>query len=237
MVVVVRGTRAVLLAASLACAAGCGKAGDSDPVARMTEALGGRAAIGRLESLSAAADCAGPGGHFRTWVESLRPGSVHFRQSDGTDSVAVWSTPDSTWLSNGGDVVAGDERVRAFVRGHEFHMQLFEAETRFSGHAVAGSDTVDGHTCTLVTMKDEAGDPAVLLLDQKTALPRMLELNPPGAAGPVRVYFDDWRRVGNLVCFFSFRMTEGPGRTFSYRYTEIIPNRVAAATFATREFR
>jgi hypothetical protein len=216
--------------------AGCGNRRSEDPVERMRAALGGARAIDQLESLSVMANCAGPGGHFKTWVESLRPGSVHFRQSDGIDSIAVWSTPDSTWLGNGDRYAAGDARVRAFVRGHEFHLEILEVETRFTDHAVAGKDTVEGHVCTRVTMKDEFGDPAVLLIDDSNDLPRMLELNPPGAEGPVRAIFDDWKRLDGLMYFFSIRMTEGPERSFLYRYQEIVPDGVDPSVFDTRRF-
>jgi hypothetical protein len=81
-------------------------------------------------------------------------------------------------------------------------------------------------------MIDREQNAAALFVDQRTDLPRMLELNPPGAAGPVRIYFDDWRRVGALLYFFSFRLTEGPERVFTYRYTVISPNTVDAGEFA-----
>lgn len=226
----------MVVIAACALAVACAKHGAQDPLERMLEALGGRNAIGRLQSLSVSANCAGPSGHFHTWVESLRPGSVFFRQSDGADSIAVWSTPDSTWLSNGDRIVAGDARVREFVRGHEFHLLLFEVESRFSGHTVAGRDTIEGSACTRITMTDENGDPAELLIDDHNGLPRMLELNPPEAQGPVRVYFDDWARAGDLLLFNSFRMTEGPGRSFLYRYLEIVPDGVDPAVFNPREF-
>ncbi|MDH4036146.1 MAG: hypothetical protein OEY32_12255 [Candidatus Krumholzibacteria bacterium] len=218
-------------------AAGCNNSSQADPVARMTRALGGREAIGRLHSLSVAANCIGPDGHFRTWVESVRPGSVHFRQSDGVDSIAVWSTPDSTWLSDGARMVEGDPRVRAFVRGHEFHLDLFEIDTRFSGHTVAGMDTVDGHACARVDMRDEGGSPAAIFIDEESGLPRLLELNPAGAEGTLRIMFDDWREVAGLMVFFAFGMAEGPDRNFIYRYTEIVPNQVPPGLFDPRQFR
>jgi hypothetical protein len=237
MVAVVRRFSILLFGLAAVLVAGCGSRQEPDPIAHMTQALGGRAAIDHLRSLSVSANCAGPGGYFRTWVESWRPGRVHFRQSDGVDSVAVWSTPDSTWLSDGSETVAGDERVRAFVRGHEFHMDLFEIDSRFSNHAVAGRDTVEGIVCTRVDMTDEDGNPAAIFIADKTGLPRVLELNPPGAAGTVRLILDDWRKVSGLMVFFSFTMSEGPERSFVYRYTEIVPNQVRPEIFDPRQFR
>ncbi|MCI0452445.1 MAG: hypothetical protein L0Z51_08650 [Candidatus Latescibacteria bacterium] len=80
-----------------------------------------------------------------------------------------------------------------------------------------------------MNMIDAEGNPASLLVDKRSHRPRMLELNPPGAAGPVRVFFEDWRRVGDLLYFHSFLLTEGPERTFTYRYTSIAPNAVDAS--------
>ena len=56
--------------------AACGAVASSDSpaaVEAMLTALGGREAIGQLRSLSVEAACSGPGGEFRTWVESFLP--------------------------------------------------------------------------------------------------------------------------------------------------------------------
>ena len=205
---------------------------EADPITRMLTALGGTTAIGRLKSLSVEAQCTGPSGPFQTSVQSLRPGSVYFFQTSNRGTTRVWSTPSRTWTIDGGKPEAAGEPVRAFVRGHEFHLLLFEVESRFPKREATGEEIVDGRACTRLLMRDEGGNAAKLLLDKASFLPRMLELNPPGAQGPVRISFDDWRKINDLLYFESFRMTEGPDRTFTYRYTRIAPNTVEANLFA-----
>jgi hypothetical protein len=221
--------RSVILAMTLlSLATPEARAGDVD---RMMQALGGREAIGRLEGLSVQADCSGPGGAFRTYVVSARPDRVFFRQSDGEDSLAVWSTSVLTWMSDGGAPQVADPHVRSFVRGHEFHLMLFDLETRFSDIKEAGSDVMGGLAGLRLNMKDAAGHPAALLLDEETAMPLALELNPEGAAGTVRVFFDAWEKKGSLLYFHAFELTEGEDRRFTYHYLSIVPGKIEPDVF------
>jgi len=70
-------------------------------------------------------------------------------------------------------------------------------------------------------MVDGEGIPAVLWLGRETDLPLALETNPEGAAGPVRVYFEDWTSLGGVRLFRSFELTEGSDRVFRYDYVNI----------------
>jgi hypothetical protein len=216
---------------SAACLAARSATAEAEPVMRMLAALGGTTAIDKLTSLSVEADCTGPSGPFRTSVQSLRPGRVYFIQTSDKGTTRIWSTPTRTWTVDGGKVETLGEGVRAFVRGHEFHLLLFEVHSRFPKREAGGDEVLDGRAFTRVLMTDQGGDPATLLLDKTSFLPRRLELNPPGAQGPIRIFFDDWRRIGGLLYFESFRLTEGPDRTFAYRYTKIAPNTVEASLF------
>ena len=197
----------------------------------MLEALGGAPAIASLTSLAVEADCTGPTGPFQTTVQSLRPGKVFFAQTHEAGTTRIWSTPASTWTIEAGAQKPVPGGVRDFVRGHEFHLLLLEIESRFPTREAAGEEVVEGRTLTRISMTDEGGHPATLLLDRETFLPRVLELHPPGAQGPIKIYFTDWRRVGDLQYFESFRLTEGPERTFTYRYTRIVPNGVEPNQF------
>ena len=213
-------------------------AGDSNQIEildRMFAALGGRAAINELRSLAVEADCTGPDGDFRTRVESLRPDSVFFAQSDGEGATEIFSTSTRTWRNDpktGTQDLSAD--VRSFVRAHEFHLLLFELESRFSNHRLGEATSFRGERCREILMEDEAGLPASLYLSTDESLPMALELNPRDAEGPIRITFDDWRRLGNLLYFFSFQLTEGPDRTFTYDYQIITPNSVLADRFVPR---
>jgi hypothetical protein len=54
-----------------------------------------------------------------------------------------------------------------------------------------------------------------------------MHLNPGGAAGPVRIVFDDWRMSDGLNAFHAIELTEGPDRVFSYEYVDVSVNRFA----------
>jgi len=80
-------------------------------------------------------------------------------------------------------------------------------------------------------MEDELGQNASVYLSNKTHLPVMLEMNPEGAAGPVRIYFGDWKAKAGVLFFHGFDLTEGSDRTFRYDYRSIEPNVVSALQF------
>lgn len=201
----------------------------------MFAALGGREAIGELRSLSVEADCTGPGGRFRTRVESFRPGSVYFAQSADDQTTEIWSTSARTWRddSETGTQDLG-EGVRDFVRAHEFHLVLFELESRFSHHRLGERRLVQGQRCRSILMEDEAGHPASLCLAERDSLPLALELNPEDAQGGIEIIFNDWRLLEGLRYFFSFTLSEGDDRDFTYEYLTIGPNAVLAERFVPR---
>ena len=199
---------------------------------RMMTVLGGRDAIESLRSLAAEADCTGPGGEFRTRVESFRPGATYFHQVAGERTTEIWSTAERTWRRDADAGLAELGRgVRYFVRGHEFHLLLFELESRFSNHRLADATEIHGRACRRIAMEDESGHPASICIDESDGMPIALEMNPPGAQGPIRIRFDDWREVEGIRYFHSFELTEGPARTFTYRYRSLEPDSVAADRF------
>jgi len=197
----------------------------------MIAALGGTERIAALESLEAEAECLGPGGAFHTTVRSLRPGKVAFLQTTPTDRTDIRSTPTRTWsVSADGKVEKRPASLRAFVRGHEFHLLMFEVYERFHDHAVRGRRTMDGRPCLGIDMLDESGRPASLCLDEATHLPIALGLNPEGAEGPITILFHDWAPVDGVSYFWSFTLTEGT-RGFRYAYVGIRPGVVSKELF------
>ena len=195
-------------------------------------ALGGSEALGRLRSLSVAAECTGPDGPFRTWIQSLRPDQVHFRQIAADHTTEIWSTPLKTWaMTSAGAWREIGPQMRGFVRGHEFHLLLFELESRFHNHRGGEADSVHGQKCDRILMQDETDQPASVCLAVEDGLPLELELNPPGAEGAVRVRFGDWDSIDGLRYFRSFTLTEGAERTFTYKYVSISPNQVTEEPF------
>lgn len=230
-----------VVAAALAAAVwmGAGGAGGSTTsgkadqlIDRMIEALGGREPIAALRSLAVEAHCSGPGGGFRTWVDSLRPGAVHFRQESEDGTMEIWSTAEATW-SRGveGGLELIDDGPRSFLRDHEFHLLILELETRFSEHRLGELVQLDDVACRRIVMTDGAGRPAAVCVDETDGLPLVLEMNPEGAAGPLRIRLADWREIEGIRYFHSFVLTEGSDRTFTYRYEKIAPGAVSALDF------
>ena len=201
-------------------------------LAQMELALGGRDAIAALRSLSVSAACSGPDGAFETEVDSFRSRWVRFRQARGGREMTIWSGPEHTWaIDPDGQVVEHDSGIRDFVRAHEFHALVLEMATRFSGHRLRESVTIRGETCTSLVMEDEVGQPASVCISETTHLPVRLEMNPGRAAGPVRIFFEDWEERDGIQLFRGFDLTEGPDRTFRYDYRSIRPNVVSALEF------
>lgn len=213
-------------------------AGGADPaggpqqlIDRMIAALGGREAIAELRSLSVTADCSGPGGAFRTRVDSLRPDAVYLLQRAGDRSTEVWSTATATWTRSAEGAIEPAPGARSFLRGHEFHLLILELEERFSDHRLGETVRVDGRECRRIEMTDDGGRPASLCVDESGGLPLELEMSPEGARDTLRIRLDDWRQIEGIRYFHSFLLTEGPDRTFTYRYETIEPNAVDALRF------
>ena len=207
-------------------------------IEEMLGALGGRDAISELHSLAVEADCTGPDGGFRTRIESLLPGSTYFEQASNEGTTRIWSTAARTWYrDNEGSIRELGSEVRSFVRSHEFHLLLFQVDSRFTNHRAAESG-VDGSECQVILMDQaETGEPASICISPADKLPLYMELNSPGAAGPVRTSFRDWRLVDGLYYFFAFTLTEGDERTFTYEYNQIEPNGVDDGRFVVPESR
>lgn len=206
---------------------------DPDPaqtvIDQMLDALGGRAAIAELRSLAVEAECTGPGGAFRTTVDSFRPGLVYFQQDSSESTTRIWSTPERTWTRLPDDTLQNlGDPVRYFVRAHEFHFLLFEIESRFSDHRMGAVDSSDDPPCQRIDMLDESRQPASICIAETSGHPLWLEMNPEGAEGSVNVTFENWRSVDGLEYFSAFRLTEGAERVFTYSYQRIEPNVVAA---------
>lgn len=199
---------------------------------RLFDALGGREQINLLESLAISANCSGPDGAFQTWVQSHRPDRAYFRQKSARGEIEIWCVPGRVYTKKeDSDVQELPPAMRSFVRGHEFHLLLFELETRFSDFRLVGEGVFEGETCYSIDMVDEDGNPAGLHISPATHLPIALEMNPPQAEGTITVRFSNWKEIEGLNYFHSFVLTEGPKRTFTYQYEQISPNSVALDLF------
>lgn len=188
----------------------------------MMEALGGRDAVGSIRSLTAEAVCSGPDGPFITEVQSIRNERTYFRQAADDRAMRLWATTSGVWRSSpSGELEPLPAEFAAFLRGHEFHFQVLDVESRFSGHRVAGPEELEGEPTLRIEMTDEQAEPAVLWLHRETRLPVALETNPHGAAGPVRVVYRRWAPWAGVQLFRAFDLSEGEERRFRYDYVRL----------------
>ena len=218
------GTPAATEASATAQAPASSRASEPTPdrlIDSMLSALGGRDAISRIDSISVEANCTGPGGRFRTWVDSIRHDRTRFRQVSEQGETEIFRIGDVVWtMDEDGTSRRRPAGVGSFVAGHEFHLLLFELERRFRDFAVGEMGEVDGSPCRWLEMTDRDGKPATLCI-AADHMPLELVTNPDGAAGPVRVRFADWSELDGVKLFWSFRLDEGTERRFGYRYSGI----------------
>ncbi|ANM29980.1 hypothetical protein ABI59_10960 [Acidobacteria bacterium Mor1] len=205
---------------------------------RMLQALGGREAIEQVDSISIEANCAGPGGRFRTWIDSIRHDRTRFRQVSEREETEIYRVGDVVWTMDENGVAARrpSEGTAAFVAGHEFHLLFFEIERRFRDFSVGGLRETREGSCRDLNMVDTAGQPASVCLAED-GMPLELVLNPEGAEGSVRVRFGDWVMLDGVRVFWSLRLDEGESRHFRYTYAGIWINELPMTSlFVPPEF-
>jgi hypothetical protein len=195
---------------------------------RLEQALGADAdTLHRLESLRAVADCTGPRGAFTTEVVSARPLRVDFWQRAPRGEAhyrldrlgpKLWQEQGQRWLG-GPEAPAG---MAAFIRGHEFHLTLFELTSRFRNFEAGGMESVNGIDCRRIRMESLTGLPASVCLAADTHRPLELRFVPGLGEEPIRIVYRDWKEIEGLWFFQGFTLTQGED-VFTYRYTALEP--------------
>ena len=190
--------------------------------------MGGLEAIERVVGLHVEADCTGPRGEFFTEVVSVRPDSVHFRQTVGgklrteivVNGLEAWTIDPET-----GEKKDAPDGVRGFARSHEFHLLFLELDRRYVEHRFGELDEVGGQACRRVEMLQQNGRAASVCISEESSLPLELTMLPPAEFGDeaIRIYPEDWRLIDGVRFFEAFELTHGE-ETFTYEYRVIRPN-------------
>ena len=205
---------------------------------QVLEAMGGRGAIGKLESLSVVADCTGPNGAFVTAVSSLRPDKVLFQQHAPQGTTELIVIGDQAWLRD--QETGATQPVSAanayFARGHEFHLWLLELDKRYHDHQLVGEEMVADTLCHKLTMRADDDSLVTLWLDATTYLPHQWQYPLPAAFGGdvLRYVLTAWRPVGGLTLFHAFTLYQGD-TIFTYTYRSIELNSVDPELFSAHE--
>jgi hypothetical protein len=226
------------LAVAAAVAFGAGSSAAASALDGMLTALGPsehRVASGMVT----VAACEGPDGEtFTTDVISVRPDITFLRQhtAEGTTRILVSGDRVWRWGDDGPGAAAVDPAVRAFVRGHEFHLAVLAARDRFRDITDAGEGRVGERPCRLVAMTDEGGRPASLCLDPGTHLPLELTINPVSeeAGDSIVIHPDNWREESGLTLFRSFELRQGD-KVFRYRFELVAPVEIEPGVFGPPE--
>jgi hypothetical protein len=214
--------------------------GTQDAKRLLSEAVaaqGSPAAIAAVTSLTAFADCTGPGGNYKTFhteVISLRPDRALFRQTAGGHTVELFVAGDVGWSRNveTGAVEPLPPAMMGIVRGHEFHLMFLELDRRYRNPRLAGRDMVGERACLVVAMTDAAGKPASVCVDEESKLPLRVSFEPPGGPKPqtIHVMPRRWTEVAGIRWVGAFTLRQGD-ETYTYDYTSIRPNSVDPKMF------
>jgi hypothetical protein len=226
------------LISSLVSAAAAADEDDADRLLRAAVgAQGSAAAIAAVRSLTAVADCTGPGGDHATFVTevvSLLPDRAMFRQTAAGQTVELFVAGDRGWMRDAPSALAKPlpESLFGVVRGHEFHRMFLELDRRSRNPRAAGRDTVDGKPCLVVSATDSGGRPTSVCIDEATKLPARLSFEPSGGPKPqtIHVFPSGWTEVAGIRWIDGFTLKQGD-EVFTYKYKSIRPNSVDPKLF------
>lgn len=174
---------------------------------------------GRVETITAAADAAGPGTTFQVTVTSHRSGAARIVFSSGLDAGL---SADSTWWQAPGQAPALlDPDRESFVRGHELHMALLAPASRVRDPAFTGEVDFAGTRALRVSGVDLSGAPVDLFFGAADTVPLGMRVDDRlRGAGPVTTTVSDWIDLGGRRLFQRAEFRQG-AETFRYRFTGI----------------
>jgi hypothetical protein len=239
--------RAVLLAwalgefVAMGAAAGPGPRPEASSVSQVlaaaAEAMGGRDAVARIQSVTAIAEGRSPaGGTYRMEVRSTRDGRIEFRhRSTGGESEVIVLGRSRAWSRDPrtGAVVPVDAGTAGVVRAHDFSMIAVDFGARYSGLELAGIESFSGERCYRVSGRDGAANVVESCFSVDSHLLRgqtVRDASRP-TAPPVRISFDEWRRVDGVLLPSRVTATDQKG-DFVLTFTTLAVNDVDEAIFS-----
>jgi hypothetical protein len=199
------------------------------------DAMGGQAAITRLRSVEAIADGRSPGGHYRMEIRSTRDGRVEFRhESAGGQSEVIVANGEKAWSRDErtGEIGAVDAGTVSVVRAHDFSMIAVDFASRYADLTVDGVEWFGGERCFRLRGRDEAGNEVESFFGAGSCLlkgQRVPDASRPGSP-PVRISFDEWRRVDGVLLPARVTATDQKG-DFVLSFTTLAVNGVDERIF------
>lgn len=197
----------------------------------LAEAIGPADARRAISGLSARAEAIGPRGAFSSEILSLADGTARFRLAMQASTTDLLIAADKPYLRSGaGALEAADAAMASFLRGHEVHRMLLDLERRFRPDESFAARALrpgclplrgpDGLAVTICRASADA--------DTDAGLPRSIELELPAAlgGGSTTIEIGDWRSLHGVRLPFTAEFLHA-GERHSYRYTEVLPFRLA----------
>lgn len=136
---------------------------------------------------------------------------------DETQTVAVEGP--LGWARRGDDTQAGGDAYKQFALGHQYHALLLYFDDIVSNVRQQSEVPVRGTTYTTVAGDYPFGGTLHRIDDESKERPAGMILVLPDA-GPIDMFFLDWKSNGQLELPFHVRIDDGE-RVFDYRYTRI----------------
>lgn len=196
---------------------------------RAAKALGGWAALARVESVRVVASVESPRGAFGLELRSARGGRFVMRQlRDGKASFEAFVSPGAARTANGSAIERPD---LALVLGHDLAGIALDPRTFFSALANPRPASLAGVPTTALAGRDPAGGAAVLHFDSRTSRLAGFELQHPRKPGvKVVVTIDGWSRVAGVLLPSAVTARDDQG-SWVIRFTRLTANDLAPSDF------
>jgi hypothetical protein len=196
---------------------------------RAAKALGGWAALARVETVRAVASVESPKGAFGLELRSARGGRFVMRQlRDGKASFEAFVSPGAARTADGSPIERPD---LALVLGHDFAGIALDPRTFFLALANPHPASLLGASTTALAGRDPAGGEAVLHFERRTSRLAGFELQHPRKPGvKVVVTIDGWSRVAGVLLPSAVTARDDQG-SWVIRFTRVTANDLAPSDF------
>ncbi|MCW5516067.1 hypothetical protein [Muriicola sp. Z0-33] len=178
--------------------------------------------LNKESTIYALADCKSPGGSFKTLIIS-ESSKARMEQKQGVYHAIFKHGPLSSWsrdVSSGKVNESIDGITDMFIKGHELHWLGFRPEDRFSNPSFKGFEEYDGQSAFRIQFTDALNRPVFFYYAFDNYMPLGFSIATDTENKRVKVYYRDWRALGELKVFYGATFVDG-ANIFDYEYTHL----------------